>query len=322
MRDEAIGAHPALLRAWLDATPDGVIAVDASGRVLIHNRPASRVTGLTPPDAEGRPWREVLQLDGAVADALWAPSVANRSAEVVTEVLCAQGNRRTAELTSSPWREPGHGSGVLILIRDLAVLCRQRTAPAGRAGYGNLVGAHPAMQALYDMIELVAPSDAPVVIEGETGVGKELVAQLLHARSRRAERPLIAINCAALALGVLESELFGHVRGAFTGAVGSVTGRFALADTGTIFLDEISEAPVSTQVKLLRVLQSGEFERVGDPRPRRTDVRVIAASNRPLEDEVAARRFREDLYYRLKVVGITVPPLRERCTDIASLAEH
>jgi len=161
-----------------------------------------------------------------------------------------------------------------------------------------------------------------VVIEGETGVGKELVAQLIHARSRRADRPLIVTHCAALAPGLIESELFGHVRGAFTGAVGTVLGRFERANGGSLFLDEVSEIPLATQVKLLRALQTGEIERVGESQTRRVDVRVIAASNRPLEKEVEEKRFRSDLYYRLKVVQIKVPPLRERRSDIPLLVEH
>jgi PAS domain S-box-containing protein len=311
-----------IFEAWLAATDDGAIAVDAQGTVVLHNQAASRVTGMPPEGAVARPWREVLRIDEGLARQLWSARAGTASAYVVADIVCAQGNRRTAEIVSTPWRDVAGQTGILVLIRDLAILCRQCRAPLSQAGYGNLIGEHPRMQELYQLIEIVGPSDAPVVIEGETGVGKELVAQLLHARSRRAERPFIVVHCAALAQGVLESELFGHVRGAFTGAVRTTLGRFERAHNGTLFLDEVSEIPLATQVKLLRVLQGGAMERVGDSVTRHVDVRVIAASNRPLDAEVEAGRFRRDLYYRLRVVKLEIPPLRERASDIPLLVEH
>jgi PAS domain S-box-containing protein len=311
-----------IFSAWLAATDDGAIAVDANGHVVLHNHAASRVTGLSPDEALGQSWRDVVHVDTALADSVWGTRTTSSAAHLTTDILCAQGNRRSVEMVASAWSDQQGATGVLIVIRDLAILCRQWRTPTGRAGYGNLIGAHPRMQELYHLIDVVGPSEAPVVIEGETGVGKELVAQLLHARSARAEHPLIAVHAAALAQGVLESELFGHVRGAFTGAAGTVLGRFERADGGTLFLDEVSEIPLATQVKLLRALQTGEIERLGESRTRRVDVRVIAASNRPLQREIESGRFRTDLYYRLKVVRIEVPPLRERATDIPLLVEH
>jgi PAS domain S-box-containing protein len=318
----ADASDPGIFSAWLALTDDGALAVDGEGKVVLHNPAASRVTGLVAEAAVGRPWREVLQIDDPLAARLWDSRHATGPTRVVADILCAQGNRRTAEFVAHPWRHATGGAGVLMLIRDLAILCRQCRTATGRVGYGNLIGEHPGMQELYQLIDVVAPSDAPVVIEGETAVGKELVAQLLHARSARATAPLIAVHVAAIAPGVLESELFGHVRGAYTGATGTLLGRFERAHGGTLFLDEVSEIPSATQVKLLRVLQTGEYERLGEARARRVDVRVIAATNRPLAGEIEAGRFRRDLYYRLNVVRVTVPPLRDRASDIPLLVDH
>ncbi|HET8724988.1 MAG TPA: sigma-54 dependent transcriptional regulator [Anaeromyxobacteraceae bacterium] len=185
-----------------------------------------------------------------------------------------------------------------------------------------LVGQSPSMRAVYDLIARVADSPSTVLITGESGTGKELVAQALHRGSSRRSQPLIKVNCAAIPKDLVESELFGYEKGAFTGAVGSKPGRFELADGGTLFLDEIGEIPVEMQVKLLRALQESEFERVGGIRTIRVDVRLIAATNRDLEALIAEGRFREDLYYRLNVVPIALPPLRDRREDIPLLVQH
>src|SRR6266480_9990 len=185
----------------------------------------------------------------------------------------------------------------------------------------GVVGESPAMRAVYRLTRLVASSRASVLIIGETGTGKELVARAVHRLSARSDGPYVRVNCGALSESLLESELFGHIKGAFTGAVDNKTGRFEAAHGGTIFLDEISSMSFRLQVKLLRVLQEREFERVGESKPIRVDVRVIAATNESLEDEIAAGRFREDLYYRLNVWPIVLPPLRDRPEDVAALAQ-
>jgi PAS domain S-box-containing protein len=310
-----------MFEAWLASTDDGAIGIDASGRVLLHNPAASRVTGLAPAEGRSLPWREVLHLEPAVADLLWSVRSTGRPIRALADVLCAQGNLRTAEVSARPWTDAVGAIGVLVVIRDAGVLCRQGTGPGGRPGYGSLVGSDPAMEVMYDLIDAVAPSDAPVVIEGESGVGKEVVAQLLHARSQRAERPLIAVDCAAVAPAALEAELFGEVRGA-TGAPGTRIGRIELAHSGTLFLESVSRIPLTVQARLLHLLQGGEIERRGDSRSRVVDVRVIAASTTPLEQEVAQGRFRHDLYRRLRVVRIAIPALRDRRGDIPLLAEH
>jgi formate hydrogenlyase transcriptional activator len=189
----------------------------------------------------------------------------------------------------------------------------------GEHNFEEIVGSSAAVNAVLHTVDRVAPTDTTVLILGETGTGKELVARAIHSRSSRHKQPLVKVNCGAIAAGLIESELFGHVKGAFTGALERRTGRFELADRGTIFLDEVGELPLEMQVKLLRVLQEQEFEPVGSSRTAKVDVRVIAATNRDLEDEVAAGRFRADLYYRLNVLPIRVPPLRERQTDIPQL---
>lgn len=204
-----------------------------------------------------------------------------------------------------------------------------RTRDLGRTGLvtgaseeRRIIGESPAIQEIYRIVEKVADTPSTILLTGESGTGKELVARALHEGSSRRSKPLIKINCAAIPRDLMESELFGYERGAFTGAVTSKPGRFELADGGTLFLDEIGEIPIEMQVKLLRALQESEFERVGGVKTIQVDVRLIVATNRDLQEEVEAGRFREDLYYRLAVVPISLPPLRDRRSDIPLLAEH
>ncbi|MBU1053258.1 MAG: sigma-54 dependent transcriptional regulator [Proteobacteria bacterium] len=188
--------------------------------------------------------------------------------------------------------------------------------------FGNIIGKSKAMRDVFETIQKVSPTSATVLIEGESGTGKELVAKSIHFNSPRSEKPFIPVNCSAFAENLLESELFGHEKGAFTGAVAMKKGRFELADNGTLFLDEISELSQGLQVKLLRVLQERTFERVGGVKPITVNIRVIAATNKHLKEEVRQGRFREDLFYRLDVLNINIPPLRQRLEDIHLLVEH
>ena len=221
------------------------------------------------------------------------------------------------EIAMTAKRALAHSS----LNRELMQL-RAQVAGSSTVGAGRLIGSSGAMMDVFKMIGKVAETDSTVLICGESGTGKELVAEAIHNYSQRKGKAFVVINCAAIPENLLESELFGHERGAFTGAIGRKPGRFEVADGGTIFLDEIAELPPNLQVKLLRVLQEHTFERVGSTEPIRGDFRVLAATNRDIEACVREQLFREDLLYRLNVVRITVPPLRERRSDIALLAEH
>jgi len=189
-------------------------------------------------------------------------------------------------------------------------------------GFGEIIGNTSVMHGIFDIIKKVANSRATILVQGQSGTGKELVARAIHYSSTRANAPFIKVNCAALPESLLESELFGHEKGAFTGAVSRRSGRFELAHRGTLLLDEISEIPLGLQAKLLRVLQEREFERVGGSHPIKVDVRIVATTNRNLDEEIEAKRFREDLFFRLNVIPITLPPLRDRDGDIPLLAEH
>jgi two-component system response regulator HydG len=191
-----------------------------------------------------------------------------------------------------------------------------------RFDFSSIIGTSLAMKKLFETLSLVAPTEATILLLGESGTGKELMANAIHQNSPRRERPYVKVNCAALPETLLESELFGHEKGAFTGAIDKKKGRFELADGGTIFLDEIGEMSLPTQTKILRVLQEREFEPVGGTKTIKVDVRIVAATNKQLEEEVKRRTFREDLYYRINVVPITIPPLRERREDIPLLTEH
>lgn len=190
------------------------------------------------------------------------------------------------------------------------------------SSYGGFIGRSLALQRIIQQIDLVAPTDANVLVQGESGTGKEVVARELHQRSNRSDNALVKVNCASVPKELFASEFFGHVKGAFTGAHANRVGKFGTANKGTLFLDEVGEIPLELQAQLLRVLQEGEYERIGEEKVRRVDVRIIAATNRDLQKEVEAGRFREDLYFRLNVFPITVPPLRARREDIAPLAEH
>lgn len=258
-----------------------------------------------------------LRVEGRLVGVLTADALDPRAFDAIDlRVLSALGALAGAAIRTSQLidalEESARRSG--LVARDLMRAANERD--------GGLIGTSPPIERVRQEIALVAGTDMPVLITGETGVGKELVARAIHAASARADEPLIHVNCAALPESVAESELFGHVRGAFTGAERDRPGKFEVADHGTLLLDEVGELPLGLQAKLLRVLQEGEIQRVGADRALHVDVRVIAATNRDLEREVAAGRVRADLYHRLHVYPLHVPPLRERPGDVAILAGH
>ena len=205
---------------------------------------------------------------------------------------------------------------------DVAAALREREAPSPTRGYAGIIGASPAMAELFSLLERVAPSESTVLVQGENGTGKELVARAIHERSLRRDHPFVVTNCSAFNDNLLESELFGHVRGAFTGASSDKTGLFEAADLGTFFLDEIGDMSPALQVRVLRVIQGGEYTRVGDTEVRHVDVRIIAATNRDLAAMVKDGRFREDLYYRINVINVLLPSLRDRGDDIPLLIDY
>jgi len=225
--------------------------------------------------------------------------------------------------------KPFDNEGLIIFVKKAIDMyhvvkenLRLRDVVENRYNFGNIVGKSKRMQEVFELISKMAPSSATILIEGESGTGKELVAKSIHFNSPRRDKPFIAVNCSALSEHLLESELFGHEKGAFTGAIAMKKGRFELADGGTLFLDEIGELSPNLQVKLLRVLQERAFERVGGIKPVPVNIRIIAATNKHLKQETAAGRFREDLYYRLNVLYIALPPLRDRVEDIRLLVDH
>jgi transcriptional regulator with PAS, ATPase and Fis domain len=329
-----------IVTSVLDSMPCGVLVIDRQRRIRRVNEAFRRALGITDSDCIGSCQGSVLGCLHAVDEhAHHAPSAVCEECELAALATRAfeDGDRirgratlqlatdgRLREVTLATTAIPVTVAGeefVIVLIESTSELHGLRPAEDDGATFG-MVGRDPAMLQLFDLIREVGPLDVPVLILGESGTGKELVAQALHRVSKRHDGLMVPVNCGALPDGLIESELFGHVRGAFTGAHRDKQGRFELADGGTIFLDEIGELSPSMQVKLLRVLQDGSFEPVGSERTITVDARVICATNRDLDADVADGTFRSDLYYRLCVVPITVPPLRDRPADIAELATH
>lgn len=322
--------HEEFYRWFIESLDEGVIITDRESRILYAN---ARIECLT-----GYPRAELI---GAISHEALMPKeewpamrrrlkerLAGKDERYEYEHLRKDGRRHWVSVRAMPYRNGrGEIAGTIGLFscikeRKTLELENEYLQEELRGNYREILGDSPALQKALAQIEMVAPTNASVLILGESGTGKELVARAIHDRSPRKEAALVRVNCASVPRELFESEFFGHVRGAFTGAVKDRVGRFELADRGTLFLDEIGEVPLELQSKLLRVLQENQFEKVGEERTRTVDVRIVAASNRDLETEVQAGRFRQDLFYRLSVFPIELPPLRHRAEDIPLLAEH
>jgi len=317
----------AFYRAALDSLSEGVMILDSDCKITFANKLVYEITGYSPEELLGQtPSLLHADSDTAPCSAGKAPTDEPESFEF--EMKRKDGRLHWIHVKATPYRN----SGGEIVGRVVALSCiaKQKNLEFEneflqdefRASFGNIVGHSLALQKVLAQIATVAGTEANVLILGESGTGKELVARAIHDLSARKDRPLVRVNCASIPKELFESEFFGHVRGAFTGAIKDRVGRFELADNGSLFLDEIGEIPFELQSKLLRVLQEGQFERVGDERTRTVNVRLITATNRDLLAEAKAGRFRLDLYYRLSVFPIEVPPLRERLEDLAELAEY
>ncbi|MFO7707048.1 MAG: sigma 54-interacting transcriptional regulator [Desulfobacterales bacterium] len=322
---ESLMCHRDNLEHVLDNLKEGIIAHDIQRRVFFFNREAERITGHSRQEVLGRDCHEAFgsPLCGgrcAFCDASTAPP---ESSNYTLNILTKAGDTRRIEMTVTRMNdEQGGVAGVLSSFRDVTDLLRLQLKADRMTSFGNIIGSDSKMLTVYKQIRDVAGYDFPVHISGETGTGKELVANAVHSESRRAGAAFVPINCGALPEGLIESELFGHVKGAFSGAIRDKKGRFELADGGTVFLDEVAELSNTMQVKLLRFLQEGKFERVGGEQTMTVDVRVLSATNKNLKKEVERNRFREDLFYRLNVIPIHLPPLRERKIDIPALIDH
>jgi len=339
----------------LDAAGEGIYGLDCDGRITFGNKAAHDIVGWHTEDVLGQRAHEVHHhsySDGSVYPRDDCPIYAALKDGDVHTVDCevfwhANGDAVPVEYTSTPILTDGKPDGAVVVFRDIT---RRREAERQReeayveikllkeqlererdylrdeieikVNFGEIIGQSMALKRTLAKIEAVANTSANVLVLGESGVGKEMIARAIHGESTRSNKPLIKVNCASVPADLFESEFFGHVRGAFTGAHKDRVGRLQLANGGTLFLDEVGEIPMSLQGKLLRALQEQEFERVGDDETTKVDVRIVAATNRNLEEEVAAGRFREDLYYRLSVFPMELPPLRERVEDIAPLATH
>lgn len=329
------------LKNLFEAIPCGVLIVDQDRRVKAINNVVEQAFGLSVAEVFNKRGGEALrcihsakspegcgyadecrecQVRKTALEALSGMKIHRNKAKVQ---LWVNGKSRDLRflVSAAPVEHNGEKLAI-VLLEDITELNSLRKRLRTEHCFAGIIGRDLRMQELFETIQEVADVNVPILIQGESGTGKELVASAIHSEGPRAHKPFVPVNCAALPEGVLESELFGHVKGAFTGALRDKKGRFELADGGTLFLDEVSDMPRLVQAKLLRVLQEGKFERVGDEKTISVNVRIISATNRPLKGEVESGRFREDLYYRLNVVPIYLPPLRKRKGDIPLLVEH
>ncbi|MFW5871006.1 MAG: sigma 54-interacting transcriptional regulator [Verrucomicrobiota bacterium] len=309
----------------LDNISDGIIAHDEQRRIFFFNQAAENITGLNRRQVLGRDCHEAF--DGGFCGGRCVycdePVPSPDGQNIDAEVSVKNGERKRVNMHYREMTDyQGNKVGMLVSFKDITRESRLAQKVGEVEQFAGIVGRDEKMLEIFDLIRELADTEAPVFIQGESGTGKELVAAAIHNEGPRANRQFVPVNCGALPESLLESELFGHVKGAFTGAIRDKKGRFELADKGTIFLDEIGDISAAMQIKLLRVLQEGHFERVGSEKTMEVDVRVISATNKDIHQEIREGRFREDLFYRLNVVPVHLPPLRERPNDIPLLVEN
>lgn len=309
----------------LNSIVDGVFTVDPDWKITYFNAAAERITGIPAGEAVGRFCAEIFK-----ADVCEGACVLRRTIETgepicneMVKIMRSDGKTLRVSVSTALLKDKdGNVIGGVETFRDMSTEFELRKKLTKSYSFEDIISKNHRIQELFDILPDIAGSDSTVLIEGESGTGKELIARAIHFNGARREKPFVVINCAAIPRELLESELFGHERGAFTGAVERKIGKFEAAHTGTIFLDEIGELDMSLQAKLLRVIQTKQFERVGGVDTLTSDARVISATNRDLLSMAEQREFREDLYYRLSTFPIKLPPLRERPSEIPLLAEH
>lgn len=322
---ENLMCHRDNLEHVLDNLGEGIIAHDMNRRIFFFNQEAERITGYSRDEVLGKDCHNAFGSPFCGERCTFkqdSPTLAQRS-DYALNITSKSGETRRIEMTVTGMKDDnGEFVGVLTAFRDITDLFSLKMRAAELTSFGHIIGQDNKMHNIFKQIRDVAGYDYPVHIYGETGTGKELVATAIHNESPRAGAPFVPINCGALPEGLIESELFGHVRGAFTGAIRDKKGRFELANGGTAFLDEIAELSNNMQAKLLRFFQEGKFERVGGEQTVSVDIRVISATNKNLKEAVKRGKFRDDLYYRLNVIPIHLPPLRDRKMDIPLLIEH
>ncbi len=309
----------------LDSLNEGIFTVDKNFRINFFNKSAEKITGLKKEEVLGKFCKHVFNSKACYNECPIAIVLRQKKNinEFESEIHCPSGVNKPIKLSAAVlYNGNNEPSGGVISFKDISDLDKIKKKLIQNSQFHGIIGHAKQMQEIYSLIQEISDSDAPVFIHGESGTGKEMIANAIQATSSRRDKPFIKINCSVFPPNLLASELFGHVKGAFTDAIKDRIGRFELANTGTIFLDEVAEMPLQMQLQLLRVLQEGTYERVGESITRKVDVRVIAATNRNIEEALANGEFREDLYYRLNVIPIYVPPLRERMCDVAPLADH
>lgn len=323
--EKELAEHRSRLEAIFGSVKEAILTVDMTLAVMEANQSTETICGLKVREMIGKPLSECLTLCSQSCNDVIRETLEKKSTIKEYRIECnhQQRQQQLVSVTSAPLRDAnGQYLGAVLVIRDITLLRDLERELRERHQFQNIIGRSKKMQDIYRLLEDLANLETTVLITGESGTGKELVARALHYSGQRAFKPFIAVNCSALTESLLESELFGHIKGAFTGAIKDKQGRFQAANGGSLLLDEIGDISPIIQLKLLRVLQEKTFERVGDSEPQKADVRVIACTNKNLKEKVHSGEFREDLYYRLKVVEVALPPLRDRREDIPLFIEH